>query len=141
MSFPKNMSVTYFCWTCKKEHVLTEDIAGSLGVKCDSCDGYIITPSGRVQVHMRPVVSVFLFNDGEKHWIAAKTLEEAERCFNAEYNEDRNKYTLEEIPYEQYHVCNIRDKDASSGKEITTSLLLCIQQADSFPALLASTVY
>jgi hypothetical protein len=42
------MKVLAYCWRCNKEHDITR-WKYKYGVRCDDCDGYVISPSGKVQ--------------------------------------------------------------------------------------------
>ncbi len=42
------MKLFAYCWTCNKEHDITR-WKNKYCVRCDDCDGYVISPSGKVQ--------------------------------------------------------------------------------------------
>jgi len=42
------MKILAYCWSCNKEHDISNTTPKDYGMKCD-CGGYVITPSGKVQ--------------------------------------------------------------------------------------------
>lgn len=85
-----NMKIVHSCWSCSKEHELAQEppVIDGNGIKCE-CGGYIVTPSGKVQVNVRPIVQVFRLNDYDG--IAAESLEQAIEFYFSEimdYEED-----------------------------------------------------
>jgi len=40
------MKVLGLCWSCKKEHDLTNTSPAEYSIKCE-CGGYVVTPSGK----------------------------------------------------------------------------------------------
>lgn len=85
-----NMKIVHSCWSCNKEHELPEESPNNdeNGIKCE-CGGYIVTPSGKVQVNVKPIVQVYQLNDCDG--IAAESLEQAIEFYFSEitdYEED-----------------------------------------------------
>lgn len=42
------MRIIARCWSCGKEHDISDLPVDARAVKCSSCDGYVISPSGKV---------------------------------------------------------------------------------------------
>jgi len=85
-----NMKILHCCWSCNKEQELPKDQhANKNGIECE-CGGYLVTPSGKVQLKVVPIVQVFQLNDCEA--IAAESLEQAIKFYFTEitvYDEDK----------------------------------------------------
>ena len=47
------MKTIAYCWSCRKEHDITNVPAYKYGIKCE-CGGFVITPSGKVNVKLIP---------------------------------------------------------------------------------------
>lgn len=137
-NFLNNMKSLHICWSCKKEHELNKKL-NEYSIKCD-CGGYVVTPSGKVQIKLVPTVNVYEFDDGEKHWIAAENMEIAEKFFNSEVNYDQNEYEVVEVGYEKLNDKCIVSEEGDGMRKIV-SLLDCVRESESFPKYLACSVY
>lgn len=47
------MKTLAYCWTCNKEHDITNKGIKEYGIKCD-CGGYVISPSGKINMKLVP---------------------------------------------------------------------------------------
>lgn len=81
-----NAKMIHICWSCQKERELPEHgpEENKEGIKCD-CGGFVVTPSGKVQLKMVPKVQVFQLN--EYDGVAAESLEQAIEFYFSEIND------------------------------------------------------
>jgi hypothetical protein len=135
--FMKNMKLLHICWTCQKEHHLPNLGVREYGVKCDNCQGYIVSPSGKVQCTLVPVVPVYKVDDGERHWFAAENEDQVKEAYNALYDEElESEAIIEKVRNNDLHEKRITTEE---GKKV--SLFDIIKEQNHFPALLASSVW
>jgi hypothetical protein len=73
-----NQIIIHSCWTCGKEHDFTKRSITEHDVKCD-CGGYVVTPSGKVQSKIIPIVQVFQLNEYDA--VAALTPGQAQEYY------------------------------------------------------------
>jgi len=73
-----NMKVFHCCWTCGKEYEVTNQSPFEYGVKCE-CGGYVVSPSGKVQLKIEPIVRVYRLNEYDA--VAAKSEEQAKEFY------------------------------------------------------------
>lgn len=77
-----NYKLVYFCQRCHREHDRTNSPMFETGVKCDFCEGYIITPSGRAMMQIKITANVYFVTGKEcSAWIGSNTKKEAEEYF------------------------------------------------------------
>ncbi|MBL4951089.1 hypothetical protein JK635_02390 [Neobacillus sp. YIM B02564] len=69
-----NMKTFDICWNCGKEHDSTNQSPFEYGVKCE-CGGYVVSPSGKVQIKTVPIVHVYQMNEYDA--VAAESVEQA----------------------------------------------------------------
>jgi len=135
-NFMRNMKVVNYCWTCHKVHNIGDRHPSEKPIMCE-CGGYVVTPSGKVQFAILPVTSVFKVDDGERHWIAAKDVDEVRTVYNAVYDE-----TLEDdAVIEPVALDVLRHPFISTEEGRKVSLIDIIRDQNDFPALLASSVW
>jgi hypothetical protein len=141
-NFMKNMKLVFYCWTCQKEHESSNvpyDIkASNKSVMCD-CGGYVVSPSGKVQMATLPIVPVWKVDDGERHWIAAKDIDELKECYKDWYGDE----LLEDAEIIQVTGEDLNDAKFWDDEEmkIKRSLNDFVRQANHFPAQLASSLF
>lgn len=50
------MKIIYYCWSCGKQCTKDDnellDRGNARGIKCSKCNGYIISPSGKVKIKL-----------------------------------------------------------------------------------------
>lgn len=137
----RNMKLVYYCHTCGKTH---EDVAYAFdardkSVKCD-CGGFVVSPSGKVLMQIVPAVPVWKVDDGEVHRFAAKDIDELRLYYKELYGEelDDDSEITEVMDSEELNRKFIRTDDEPSR---LISLKEAINEADSFPTLLCSSVW
>ncbi|WP_027085421.1 hypothetical protein [Cohnella panacarvi] len=138
----KNTKFINVCWTCGKHHDLGDlsfERPDGQGYKCDACPGFVISPSGKVQGFLAPVVKIFLVEDGETHRFAAKDEEECREYYKELYGEDLD---------EESDVTEITDPEEWNRKFIhvedqpgLASIIDIINESTEFPTIISSTVY
>jgi hypothetical protein len=140
----KNMKVVHYCWTCGKAHEATNTpydfLASDKSVMCE-CGGYVVSPSGKVQLSILPIVPIWKIDDGaETFRVAASSREEALKCL------------LEDVGFdelEEPEVAEITDvnelnrkfinEDEDSSKKL--SIIDIINKAESFPMLVSTSIW
>ncbi|MFD1776977.1 hypothetical protein [Paenibacillus rhizophilus] len=140
----KNMKVVHYCWTCGKSHEATDTpydlIASDKSVKCE-CGGYVVSPSGKVQLSIVPAVPIWKIDDGaETFRVAASNAEEALKCLSEEMG-------LDEI--EEPEVREITDAGELRRKFILveeggtnkSSIIDIINRTEKFPALISTSIW
>lgn len=73
-----NMKVCSYCWICGKEYKVTNKSPFKYGVKCE-CGGYLVSPSGKVRLKIKPIVQVYRLNEYDA--VAAKSEDEAKEFY------------------------------------------------------------
>jgi hypothetical protein len=138
----KNMKMVHYCWDCKKEHealATTYDfLAPDKSVMCE-CGGYVVTRSGKVQIGIIPIVPVWKIDDGERHWIAAKDIDELKTCYKDWYGDE----LLEDADITQVTGADLNDAKFWDDEEMKNkrSLIDFVREANHFPAQLASSLF
>lgn len=140
----KNMKVVHYCWTCNKAHEATNTpydfLASDKSVMCE-CGGYVVSPSGKVQLSILPVVPVWKIDDGSETFrVAAISPEEALKCLAEEMG-------LDDI--EEPEVREITDPGelrrkfilSEEGSSIKSSIIEIINRTDEFPALISTSIW
>lgn len=134
--FMQNMKIVNYCWTCHKEHSIGDRHPDEKPIMCE-CGGYVVTPSGKVQFAMIPIVPVFKVDDGERHWIAAKDVDEVRKTYNTIYDEELEECAVIEL----VTLDVLRDPFITTEEGRKVSLIEIIRDQNEFPALLASSVW
>lgn len=84
-------------------------------------------------------ISVWLIDDGELHWIAARNEDEARQCYQSVYEEQVPPDAEIEMVSEEELNKKMVITDENFPKKISLRELL--HEADSFPVILASSVW
>jgi hypothetical protein len=135
----KNFKLVNHCWSCNKEHDLSDQLIQN-NIKCD-CGGYVITPSGKGLHEIKLNCNVYRFDDGENHWIAASTQDEAIKFFEGEYGNE-NEYDVKlvnDAELNEKMIDNIEFLEEDGVEWI--SLKQIVLQSERLPSLIASSVY
>lgn len=140
----KNMKVVHYCWTCGKAHEATNTpydfLASDKSVKCE-CGGYVVSPSGKVQLPILPAVPVWLIDDGAEIFrIAASSPDEALKCLAEEFGP---------VEIEYPKVTEVTDPEelrrkfilAEEGSSVKTSIIDIISRTEKFPALISTSIW
>lgn len=133
-----NMKVLHFCWMCNKAHDASNFAVGVNSILCE-CGGYVVSPSGKVQSPVVPVVPVWKVEDSEIHWIASKDEEEIRTFYKTLYDEELE----EDAEITQVEGLGLTNPfitiDGDPHKLVSINDL--IREQKEFPALLASSVW
>ncbi|OME59467.1 hypothetical protein [Paenibacillus odorifer] len=140
----KNMKVVHYCWTCGKAHEATNTpydfLASDKSVKCE-CGGYVVSPSGKVQLSIMPAIPVWKIDDGaERFRVSANNAEEALKCLIEEFGLDE---------FEEPNVTEITDLEELRRKFITleeggtqkTSIIEIVNRTEKFPAIISTSIW
>lgn len=140
----KNMKVVHYCWTCNKAHEATNTsydfLASDKSVMCE-CGGYVVSPSGKVQLSILPAVPVWLIDDGaETFRVAASSPDEALKCLAEE---------MGPVEIEYPKVTEVTDPEelrrkfilSEEGSSVKTSIIDIINRTEKFPALISTSIW
>lgn len=131
----KNMKIIFYCWTCNKEY---ENVPLNKPYRCE-CGRYVVSPSGKTVCTILPSVPVWLIDDGERHWIAAKNQKEAIEFYENFYEERLDdSATVEKVSLEKLNNTIIHTDEVPPK---LVSLMDIIREVNEFPILLASSVW
>lgn len=94
MQHNSNVRIIFFCQRCNREHDRTHEAMIDVGVKCDYCNGYVVSPSGRSVLQIRITAGCYLINgDTKTAWIGARNKAEAMDFFVEHIETGYNRIT------------------------------------------------
>lgn len=77
-----NFKIIHFCQRCGHEHDRTHESMLEVGVKCDVCNGYIVTPSGRANIQIKYTANIYVIRgEVQTSWIVANNKADAINYF------------------------------------------------------------
>lgn len=87
-----NFKMIHFCQRCNKEHDRTNKSMFETSVKCDFCNGFVVSPSGRAIIKIVLTAGIYIVQ-GKIHsaWIMAKNKSDALDHFIENVETDYNK--------------------------------------------------
>lgn len=132
----------YQCSGCEKTHTYRDEPASSLNGKTCECGAYVITPEGRAYVTYVLACQVYLFDDGERHWIVAHSEKEAKEYFET-YSGGEEEYCevnlVEGEELEKESILNTENPNDDAKKYISLKELALFSK--QIPNVIATNVY
>lgn len=95
-----NFKILSFCQRCNREHDRTHESMLETSVKCDYCNGFVVSPTGRSITQIKFTAGIYIvFGETKTAFIGALNKSEALDFFIDEIEEDYHK--VEKLTDEQ----------------------------------------
>lgn len=87
-----NYKMLHYCQRCNKEHDRTHEPMFDTSVKCEVCNGFVVSPSGRAIIRLVLTAGMYVvYGDTMSAWIGAENKDDALELFKEEVEPRFNK--------------------------------------------------